>query len=369
VRLLVIAPSLRNTSPGSRFRIEQWMPYFAREGVECDYAAFEDEALHDVIYTHGNAARKTREVLRSFVRRFGLLPDLQRYDAVFIYEEAARLGPAIIERLIALKGVPIIYDFCDPIYLPYKSPRNHYLSYLKFFGKTASICRMAAHVLVGNEELAQYARQHNPDVTIVPITIDTDGYRPRAPRRLGKDEAPIIGWSGSHTTVPHLDGLRDVLVRLRGMRKFRLRVIGAPSYSLPGVDAEAQPWQAEREVADLSTFDIGIMPLPDDRWTRLRTHLKIRQYMGLGIPCVASPVGVNSELIQDGVNGHLASTDEEWITKLSRLIDDAEARNTLGAAGRKTIEERYSAAVWAPRVLEIIRRSVQTSRSGARAGA
>jgi glycosyltransferase involved in cell wall biosynthesis len=341
------------------------MTLWAKAGVSCDYVSFEDEELHEVIYTHKNFGLKAEKVLRAFFRRFALLPRLKNYDVVFIYEEAARLGPAIVERLIARTRIPIVYDFCDPIYLPYKSPRNHYFSYLKCFGKTAAICKMSAHVLVGNRDLFAYAQQHNPHCTIVPITIDTEEYTPRD-RADQQGALPIIGWSGSHTTVPHLDGLKPVLEHLRKERAFRLKVIGATAYAVAGVDVEAIRWRAATEVEDLSGIDIGIMPLPDDPWTRLRTHLKVRQYMGLGIPLVASPVGVNSEIIGDGVNGFLAATPDEWIDKLKRLLDDGELRKTMGARARKTIEEQYSANVWAPRVLAIMDRVVREARSARR---
>jgi glycosyltransferase involved in cell wall biosynthesis len=353
MKVLVIADALPNKSPGSRFRIEQWMTWMATQGVACDYASFEDEGLRRVIYQPGHYREKATGVLRGFARRFELLRTVRGYDVVFLYEQAARLGPAVIERLIARTGVPIVYDFCDPIYEPYKSFINGYVSYLKFPGKTASICKLSKHVLVGNEELAAYARAHNPHVTIVPITIDTVEYQPAPPRPT--PAVPTIGWSGSHSTVPHLAGASAVLRRLARTRKFRLKVIGGESFTLDGVDVVAQPWRAATEVADLQEFDIGIMPLPDDPWVSRRTHLKVRQYMGLGVPCVVSPLGVNRELIDDGRNGFLAVTEDEWVDKLTRLLDDAALRARLGAAGRQTIEERYSAALWAPRVLEILR--------------
>ncbi len=334
------------------------MPYLEREGVEFTYASFEDEALHRIVYQPQHRWEKATGMLRGFARRFELLPSLRKkYDVVFLYEEASRIGPAIVERLMSLTGTPIVYDFCDPVFLPYKSPTNHYLSYLKFFGKTGTICKLAKHVLVGNEELGDYARRFSSQVTTVPITIDTEVYRARSWPEKSTSE-PLLGWSGSHTTVAHLDGLREALSELRKLRTFRMRVIGAPSWKLEGIEVDARPWRAESETEDLSVIDIGIMPLPDDRWTRLRSHLKIRQYMGLGIPCVAAPVGVNCELIEDGVNGFLAGTHSEWVEKLSRLIDDASLRMKMGRAGRETIETRYSAAVWAPRVHAILRRAV-----------
>ena len=325
------------------------------EGVEFSYESFEDEEMRRIIYTHGNHLRKAQAVLRGFLRRLGLLSTVSNYDVVFLFEEASRIGPAIIERLITRIGVPIVYDFCDPIWMPYRSPTNKYLSYVKCVGKTATICRLSAQVLVGNKDLAEYARQFNPNVTIVPLTIDTASYMAKNWRQPRVGETRVVGWSGSHSTVWHLDGLKCVLKKLRAMRLYSLRVIGTPTYHLDAVTVQAQPWRAETEAADIREFDIGIMPLPDDPWVRLRTHLKVRQYMGLGIPCVASPVGVITDLIHDGVNGFLASTEAEWIDKLSRLIDDPELRCRIGAAGRKTIEDHYSAKLWAPKVLGILR--------------
>jgi glycosyltransferase involved in cell wall biosynthesis len=352
MKVLVIADSLANTSPGSRFRIEQWMTWMRSAGITGDYHSFEDVELRRVIYTPGKYLQKASGFVRGYGRRLALTRHVKEYDVVFIYEQASRIGPAVLERLIARTGVPIVYDFCDPIYQPFKSHINGYLSLLKFPGKTATICKLSRHVIVGNEELAAYARAHNPQVTIVPITIDTDEYRPGPPRTSA---VPVIGWSGSHSTVPHLDTARGVLQELARTRQFELRVIGTPTYALEGVTVAPQAWRADSEVADLQRFDIGIMPLPDDPWVSRRTHLKVRQYMGLGIPCVVSPLGVNRELIEDGVNGFLATTREEWVDKLGRLIDDPALRARIGAAGRRTIETRYSAALWAPRVAEILR--------------
>lgn len=353
-----MAPTLANTSPASRFRIEQWIPYMEREGCEFTYASFEDEDMHDVIYTKGNYLRKTQAVVRCLTRRLRLLTAVGAYDAVFLFEEASRLGPAVVERIVNWMHIPIIYDFCDPIWMPYRSPTNKYLSYLKCFGKTASICKMACHVIVGNRYLAEYVRRFNANVTIVPLTIDTAAYVPRGFVESGDSDPPVIGWIGSHSTVWHLEQFGPVLQKLIRTKRFRLKVVGAADFALPGVEVQTRPWEAANEAAVIREFDIGIMPLPDDPWVRLRTHMKVRQYMGLGVPCVASPVGVIPELVEDGMNGFLAATEEEWIEKLSRLIDDRELRRGLGAAGRKTIEARCSAEQWAPKVLEIIRGSV-----------
>ena len=362
MRLLAIVPSIPDTNPCQRYRIEQWEPLLARMNVRVTFRAFEDEELRAVIYQPGQMPRKARLIARAIARRSRQLADLQDFDAVYVLREAALLGPPYFERRIAASGVPLIFDFDDAIFVPYVSPSNGYLSYLKFPGKTRAICRMAAHVMAGNDYLADYARAANPRVTVVPTTIDTERYVARLPKAAS--DPPVIGWTGSYSTAQHLRTLAPALQQLARRERFRLRVIGAPGFELEGVDLEVVPWRSETEVEDLRPVDVGIMPLPDDPWSRGKCGLKALQYMALGLPTVCSPVGVNSVIIRDGENGMLASGDDEWVEKLSTLLGSAELRERLGRAGRATVEERYSAAAQAPRVRDIIESVVRARRSG-----
>jgi glycosyltransferase involved in cell wall biosynthesis len=243
--------------------------------------------------------------------------------------------------------------------VPYKSPANGHLNKLKFFGKVAEVCRLSRHVTVGNEYLADYARRHNRNVSVIPTTIDTRIYLPQSPRNAA---VPTIGWTGSYSTVQHLDILRPTLAQLVRTNAFKLEVIGTPAYSVEGVETTARAWSASTEVQDLSRMDIGIMPLPDDQWSRGKCGLKLLQYMALGIPVIGSDVGVNGTIIQDGVNGFLARTPAEWLEKLRRLLHEPELRHSLGQAGIQTVRENYSATVWAPRVGELFRNEVNAGK-------
>lgn len=361
MRLLAIVPSVYDTSPGQRYRLEQWEPYLRRFGVEITYASFEDLELSATLHKQGRVARKTYLIAKAIGRRASLIKSLRDYDVIYVFREAALFGPPIFERLVSRSGVPTIFDFDDSIFVPYVSPTYGYLSYLKFPAKTKTICRLATHVIAGNSYLADYARQTNSNVSIVPTTIDTEKYQ-LLPRASG-DHVPVIGWTGTFSTVQHLDTLAGALKRLAQEETFRLVVIGVPVYKIEGVDVEAVKWRSATEVSDLRQIDIGIMPLPDESWTRGKCGCKALQYMALAIPSICSPVGVNTEIIEDGVNGFLASTEQEWLDKLKLLMHDAELRKRLGAAGRKTVETRYSAAVHAPRVYEILQSVV--ARSGA----
>jgi glycosyltransferase involved in cell wall biosynthesis len=362
MHVLVLAPALYDTSPGQRFRIEQWARHLEKAGLRFTHLPFEDQALHDVLYQKGRQIRKAYLLLKALARRFALLPRVRKFDLVYVSREATLLGPAFIERLVAFLKVPLVFDFDDAIWVPYRSPANKWFSYLKCFGKTATLCRISRHVLAGNPYLAEYARQYNRHVSVIPTTIDPEVYSVR-PADDPTQTGPItIGWTGSYSTVQHLDTLRPALLQLRRRCPFRLLVIGTPSYTLDGVDVVARPWQASSEVADLHQFDIGLMPLPDDNWSRGKCGLKMLQCMGVGVPVVASPVGVNRDMVQDGVNGFLAATEEEWVTKLDRLIHDARLRRDMGLMGRQTVEQHYAAGTWAERVRNIFEQVLSTTR-------
>lgn len=188
-----------------------------------------------------------------------------------------------------------------------------------------------------------YARQYNQNVVIIPTTIDTDEYSKQDVDRKDSDRV-IIGWSGSITTIKHFEFAVPVLKKIREKygAKVEFRVIGDARYRNESLGIIGQAWKRETEVADLSAFDIGIMPIPNDDWSKGKCALKGLQYMALEIPAVMSPVGVNSEVIQDGINGYLASEETEWVEKLSKLIEDPGLRARLGVAARKTVVDSYS---------------------------
>ena len=367
MRVLVLYQGLYDTVPGQRFRIEQWEPLLRGRGVEMTFAPFVDEELQNTLYRPGHTVRKTKLLGRALARRHRLLRGVRDYDAVFIFREAALLGPPVFERMIARSGVPFVFDFDDAIFEQHAGSVNPLAKYVKNVSKTATICHLAAHVTPGNEYLAEYARRYNHRVTVVPTTIDTDRYTLAPVARCGSDvkvsgSVPVIGWSGSHSTLLYLDMLRPALTRLAQTERFRLRVISSTDrYRMEGVDTEGVAWRADTEVDDLRPLDIGLMPLPDDRWTRGKCGAKALQYMALGIPAVCSPVGVNSTIIGDGDNGMLADTEDEWVAKLRQLLRSPELRRKLGAAGRETVVAEYSAAMHAPRVYEILNSIVGTA--------
>jgi glycosyltransferase involved in cell wall biosynthesis len=335
---------------GQRYRIEQWTPLLERHGVRVSFAPFLTGSGMDVLYRPGRAWSKVRHSVRGYAARARRALSPGRTDVVFVYRESSPLAPVWFERLVVGR-VPVVFDFDDAIYLPDASPANPWTRHFKGPRKVAALCRRAQHVTVGNEVLAEFASRHARAVTVLPSTIDTDVYtvEPRSPH-----PRPVIGWTGSATTVPHLLRLAPALRRLRREVDFELRVIGGAA-AIEGVDVRCVPWSAAREVEDLRPLDVGLMPLPDDEWSRGKCGMKALQYMALAIPPVVSPVGANRTIVQDGVNGLHAAEDGQWVDALARLIADAALRERLGRAARQTVEEGYSARVQAPRLARVLK--------------
>lgn len=352
-RVLALVPYPLDTAPGQRYRIEQWAPYLQDEGIEVSYLPFASEALGRALYQRGAHLLKALQMLRHLVGRLSQVWSAREYDAVFLYREAALIGPAWFERLASVRRPQLVYDFDDAIWIPYVSPRNRHLSFLKAPWKTSTICRLAAEVTVGSEYLAAYARRYNSRVTVVPSTVSLRRYRPRpGPRPQGP---PVIGWTGSHSSVQYLRIVEEPLRRLAGRLRFRFVAIGVEGLHIPGVDVECRPWRSATEVEDLWDLDVGIMPLPDEPWTRGKCAMKAIQYMAVGIPALVSPVGANSGVVSHGRDGFHVGPPEQWVDLLERVLTDSDLRVRLGDDARRTVEARFSAEVQAPRVAEVIR--------------
>jgi glycosyltransferase involved in cell wall biosynthesis len=259
---------------------------------------------------------------------------------VYIYREAALVGPAWIETLSKRWQVPIIYDIDEPVFVPYVSPRNGRFNTLKFFGKTHRLFRISDRVLAVNRAIADYAGRFTEKVSVVPMAVDIDRYRPGP--GVADASRPKVVWVGTLTNQPNLKLVAEPLAKLQQTRESVLRIIADEPMTLPGVDVEFLKWSYDLEVSQLQACQIGIVPVMPSPWSRWKFFFKLIQYMSLGLPVVATPTGSNLEIIKDGVNGFFADSAVEWHDRLRRLIDDPELRATMGKAARATVEERFS---------------------------
>ena len=357
-KVLFIASHRPGRSPNQRFRFEQYLGHLERNGFRCTVSHLVEESDDTFLYQKGNFLNKLRFVRRSIAKRRADVARMNDFDIIFICREALMTRSTVFERAFRRSRAKVVFDYDDSIWLQNVSDANRSWSWVKDAGKTAKLIGLADVVFAGNDYLANYARSFNKRVEVVPTTIDTDEYKPVPHSRNG---SVCIGWSGSITTIQHFQYAIPALriLKERYGDRITIRVIGDGSYSEPDLGVQGQPWRKNSEVADLGAFDIGIMPLPDDDWARGKCGLKGLQYMGLGIPAIMSPVGVNGTIISDGVNGFLAGSTEEWVEKLSRLIEDAELRQRVGIAARRSVEEHWSVKAWQDRYLELFKQLVQ----------
>ena len=201
--------------------------------------------------------------------------------------------------------------------------------------------------------LDEYARKYNQNTTNISSTINTDTFTPT--NRYNNSKQLVIGWTGSHSTSQYLYLLESVLQKISTERSVKILVIGDPSFHIDGRAFEVIPWRASTELDDLRRIDIGLYPLPDEPWVYGKSGLKAIQYMALGIPTVASAVGMNFKVIEDGVSGFLVKNDREWITTITRLIDDPALRARVGEASRLRILNKYSVKANQPTYLSIFK--------------
>jgi len=344
--ILFLVPYPRGRAPSQRFRFEQYLDALTAQGHRFTMVPFLDEATWAILYKPGHTMQKVLGILAGLWRRFLLLFSVKGYDFVFIHREAAPIGPPVLEWIIAkVLDMKIIYDFDDAIWMKDPAGEQGIIGKLKWQQKVGSICRWAYKVSCGNEYLADYARQFNSNVVVNPTTLDTDLLHNQV-RDQSLVGPPVIGWTGTHTTLRHLDLVWPVLERLeREGEKFVFHVISNEPPAYAGLQSlRYSPWNKQSEIPDLLQFNLGLMPLVDDPWARGKCAFKALQYMSLGMPALVSPVGMNTEVVEHGINGFVCSTEEDWYQALKQLLASQQERARQGAAARRTIVERYSVA-------------------------
>lgn len=345
LRVAFIVPYPLERSPGQRFRFEQWLDLLPEGSVEAEIHPLFDPIAYSRLYGTGRFGAKSYATIKGLAKRIKDVASSRRVDVAFLYRESFPLGPPLLDVYLE-RHIPVVYDFDDAIFLGDTSDANSMIARLKMPHKIQRIITGSTITTVGNDFLASYARRFSDSVRVLPTTIDIDKYRPskeRPSRSLVR-----IGWSGSKTTSAHLETIRPVLVRALMELPVEFCLIGDPDFRLPESDrVTVKAWDARSEIHDISSFDVGLMPLPDDDWSRGKCGLKALQYMALEVPPIVSPVGVNTQIVSSGDNGLLARNEDEWIEAIARLVEDESLRRKLGTAARETVVDRYSGQQWA----------------------
>jgi glycosyltransferase involved in cell wall biosynthesis len=351
-RRVLMLPRYDAQGASSRLRMLQYMPALADHGVQAEAEPLLDNGYVADLYA-GRVS--TWKVVRAYLHRLRVLMTAGRYDVVWVEKELFPWVPAWVERLLLPRGAAVVADYDDAVFHRYDAHPSRLVRWL-LGGKIDAVMRRAACVTAGNAYLARRAELAGAtDIEILPTVVDLDRY-PEAPAtRAGGDV--VIGWIGSPATAHYLAAIGEALAAVASRHRVRCVAIGARPDQVRGTPFEAWPWDEHTEVAMLRQFDIGIMPLPDAPWERGKCGYKLIQYMACGLPVVASPVGANVEIVENGVNGELAGTSLEWEQALERLVGDAVLRGRMGRAGRRRVEAHYSVQVQVARLGRIFDRT------------
>lgn len=338
----------------SRLRFLQYLPWLEQEGLSVTVQALVTDVQLQERYRAGRYSAAA--LLRAYAARCRALVRRRRYNLVWIEKEALPWWPLWLESAL-LGGVPYVLDFDDAVFHQYDRHRSPWVRHA-FGRRLDGLMARAALVVCGNGYLERRARDAGAaKVEVVPTVIDLRRYpRPVCPRgAVAGDAAPRLVWIGGPSTAPYLQLLREPLRELAARRPFTLRVIGGGDVDLPGISVEAVAWSEDTEVAQVGCCDVGVMPLLDSPWEQGKCGYKLVQYMACGLPVVASPVGVNPQMVRDGANGFLAASSAEWLAALDGLLADAERRARLGGEGRRLVERTYCVQVTGPRLAGLLR--------------
>ncbi len=311
-----------------RYRVLQYLPYFRKEGVEVSVHFYKQNGLDKLKFYN----------------------TLGQYDILYVHR---RLFSPIEFWYLRRKAKRIIYDFDDALMYRSSGARNPHSFSRRF--RFAYMMRRVDFVMAGNQFLKSQVIPYNPNVEVIPTSIDLSHY---SVKKGYHSEGPItIGWLGSSSTLKYLKPLLPTLEKMfNGYPHFQLKIVCDQFLDSSYLLIIKKRWSSEEEEADLKSFDIGIMPLSDDLWSRGKCGLKIVQYYGVGVPAVCTPVGMNRDIVENGVNGFWAQREEEWTSSLLKLMQDEELRKEMGRIGRKRVEEAYSLEVNAPRILDVLKK-------------
>lgn len=310
----------------SRYRALQYLPFFKEGGIDTEVFEFP----------------------QSMAGWSSLLEPLKNGDIIFVQRK--RLPRSVLLLLKRLKKI-IVYDFDDAVMFKNSLSKNPYS-----LRRTMSFKRMLRYtdlVIAGNGFLKKEAEKYHKNVKVLPTPVDAERYWEKEYR---KSDMVTIGWIGDHGSIHYMESYKDIWETIgRKYRNVVLTIICDTFIETKDIRLSKVPWSHEREIDDLMSLDIGVMPLFDDLWSQGKCGFKIIQYLGVGVPAVCTPVGINRDVIEDGVNGFWAMTKDEWIEKLSFLIEDESARMKMGKEGRKKIMEQYTVQVCAPKLIEWIK--------------
>ncbi len=356
----------------TRYRLQQFVGPLADRGITLTIKPFLDAKGFNSLYQRRALVSTGLGLLKAAGKRVADVVATRKADVVLVQREAMIFGPPVVEWLAnRIARCPLVLDLDDATYVPYTSPTyGKFGKALKWFNKTDDLIRWASVVTCGNRAIAEYAESKGATARVIPTVVDTDVFVPRRPdSRLAADAPLVLGWIGTHSTFPYLQAIFPLLQDLAKTHRFKLKIVGAgkSTVKLSGVEVENLDWKLEREVADFQSFDVGLYPIDPAlyaaQWAAGKSGFKAIQYMSIGIPFVAAPVGAMAEIGEAGVTHFPAMNSEDWSRTLELLLADAQLRKTMGAAGRRHAVEHYSLPDQADKLARALREAAAAGKA------
>ncbi|MBW8312217.1 MAG: glycosyltransferase family 4 protein [Rhizobium sp.] len=348
----------------SRYRVFQYLPLLQAEGLDCTVQSFMDDRLYALSFAPGRTPAKLWHTLKATVRRLWLLRHWRRYDIVYLQRELLPFGPPWVERWLKRRGLRLVFDYDDALFIAKPSRYNRMASFFRAPGKVRELMGMADLVVAGNNWLRDQAMAVGGHAVTVEVAEDTRRFE-----GIKRDPtAPItIGWLGSTSTVKYLRLVEPTLKALAARHpELGFELMGGGEFEMPGVPWKLLPWSLEGEVDALSRWHIGLMPLPDEDWARGKSGGKARTYMAAGVVPVCTAIGYNLELLGHRHTGMLCSSAEEWQSALDELVTRPDLRETISKAARVEVSKRFAPETIAAQLAALLKGLVSQDSDGAR---
>jgi len=327
----------------SRYRVFQYVPYLEKMGIACTVQSFMDTDMYRLSLSSGGTVKKIGVTLRAMLQRLGMLARFRQFDVIYMQRELFPFGPPLVERFLKRMGVPLVFDFDDALFIKKPSRYNPIATFFRSPGKTLDMFRLVDRTVAGNDWLRESAEKEGAKAITVEVAEDTRRFVSAEEKLANRPDYVTIGWLGSPSTVKYMaeieDQLREVAARHSDVR---WEMMGSGEFAMEGVPWVTEDWSIEDEKAALARYDIGLMPLPKQEWSRGKSGGKARTYMAAAVVPVVAAIGYNSELIREGETGFLCDGKADWVTSLDRLIGDADLRRKVASAAQRDVEARFS---------------------------
>ena len=350
MKVFLLTHSGRQDS-SSRIRFLQYLPFFKQQGIQVDVSQLLSDEYVSAIVLGKSKQSLWSLILLGYWNRVKILFKVKNYDLIIIHKEIFPYIPAFVERLLCFIGIIYIVDYDDATFHNYDK-HNNWLVRLLLGKKIDAIMRFSNTVIIGNRYLSSRAQLSGANqIEIIQSVVDLNKYKVV---KSNCNKQLVVGWIGSPSTGKYLLEIESIYKLLASEFDVRFVAVGCNKETVKELPIEVLPWSEETEVQLIQSFDVGIMPLTNSLWEKGKCGYKLIQYMACELPVVASPIGVNKQIIENGKNGFLAQEPDEWVGALRQLLNDESLRRFMGENGRKLVEEEYSLQVQSKKFEKII---------------